>query len=84
LTVQFSTSSGLFNIKDIFKYFKLVSHERTTSREAGIAAGLELNGRGIGVRFPAGAKDFSPLYSVQTGSVSHPAFYTMATDDSAG
>jgi hypothetical protein len=28
-----------FIIKHIFKYFKLVSHECTTSREAGIAAG---------------------------------------------
>jgi hypothetical protein len=28
-----------------------------------------------GVRLPAGARDFSPLHSMQTGSEAHPAFY---------
>jgi hypothetical protein len=32
-----------------------------------------------GVLFPAGARDFSVLHSVQTGSEAHPASYTMST-----
>jgi hypothetical protein len=32
-----------------------------------------------GVRFPAGARDFSLLHSVETGSDAHPASYPMGT-----
>jgi hypothetical protein len=32
-----------------------------------------------GVRFPAGARDFSLSYCVQTGSGAHPACYPMGT-----
>jgi hypothetical protein len=32
-----------------------------------------------GVRFPAGASDFSLLHSVQTGPGAHPASYPMGT-----
>jgi hypothetical protein len=35
--------------------------------------------RAIGVRSPAGAKDFSSNPSVQTGSRAHPASCTMGT-----
>jgi hypothetical protein len=38
-----------------------------------------LDDRAIGVRFPAGAKDFSSNLCVQTGSGAHPASYTMGT-----
>jgi hypothetical protein len=34
------------------------------------------------VRFPAGARDFSLLYSVQTGHEAHPASYPMGTGGS--
>jgi hypothetical protein len=38
-----------------------------------------LDDRAIGVRSPAGAKDFSPILCVQTGSGTHPASCTMGT-----
>jgi hypothetical protein len=34
-----------------------------------------LDGGGIGVRFEAGARDFSVLHKVQDGSQAHPASY---------
>jgi hypothetical protein len=36
-----------------------------------------LDDRAIGVRFPAGAKDFSSSLCVQTGSGAHPASYPI-------
>jgi hypothetical protein len=39
----------------------------------------ELHDRAIGVRSPAGAKDFSSILCVQTGSGGHPASCTMGT-----
>jgi hypothetical protein len=41
-----------------------------------------LDDRAIGVRFPAGAKDFSSILYVQTGSGAHPASCTMGTGGS--
>jgi hypothetical protein len=38
-----------------------------------------LDDRAIGVRFPAGAKDFSSSLCVQTGSEAHPASCTIDT-----
>jgi hypothetical protein len=38
-----------------------------------------LEDRAIGVRFPAGAEDFSSNLCVQTGSGAHPASCTMGT-----
>jgi hypothetical protein len=35
-----------------------------------------------GVQFPTGAKDFSLIHSIQTGSWAHPAFCTVGTKDS--
>jgi hypothetical protein len=40
-----------------------------------------LDYRAIGVRSPAGVKDFSSILCVQTGSEAHPAFCTMGTGD---
>jgi hypothetical protein len=42
-----------------------------------------LDDRAIGVRSPAGAKDFSPSLCVQTGSGAHPASCTMGTGGSS-
>jgi hypothetical protein len=39
--------------------------------------GYELDGRGIGVQFPAGARDIYFLHSVQTKFGAHPDYYTM-------
>jgi hypothetical protein len=38
-----------------------------------------LDDRAIGVRSPAGVKDFSSILCVQTGSGAHPASCTMGT-----
>jgi hypothetical protein len=38
----------------------------------------------VGVRFPAGASDFSLLHSVQTGSGAHPYSYPIGTAGSFG
>jgi hypothetical protein len=38
-----------------------------------------LDDRAIGVRSPAGEKDFSSILCVQTGSEAHPASCTMGT-----
>jgi hypothetical protein len=40
--------------------------------------GYGMNGRGIGVLFPARGRDFL-LNDAQTGSVAHPAFFAMGT-----
>jgi hypothetical protein len=42
-------------------------------------SGYGLDDRAIGVRYPAGAKDFSSSLCVQTGSGAHPAYCTMGT-----
>jgi hypothetical protein len=39
----------------------------------GIATRLGMKGRGVRVRFSAGARDFSLLHAVQTGSGAHTA-----------
>jgi hypothetical protein len=44
-----------------------------------IVSDYELDDRAIGVRSPAGAKDFSSRLCVQTGSGAHPASCTMGT-----
>jgi hypothetical protein len=42
-------------------------------------SGYGLDDRAIGVRSPAGAKDFSSILCVQTGSGAHPASCKMGT-----
>jgi hypothetical protein len=44
-----------------------------------IVSDYRLDNRVIGVRSPAGAKDFSSILCVQTGSEAHPASCTMGT-----
>jgi hypothetical protein len=43
-----------------------------------VTSGFRLDGRGVGVRVPQGAR-FFPLHVVQTGSGAHPALYVMGT-----
>jgi hypothetical protein len=45
----------------------------------GVVSDYGLDDREIGVRSPAGAKDFSSILCVQTGSGTHPASCTMGT-----
>jgi hypothetical protein len=44
-----------------------------------IVSDYRLDDRAIGVRSPAGARDFSSILCVQTGSEAHPASCTMGT-----
>jgi hypothetical protein len=44
-----------------------------------IVSDYGLDDRAIGVRSPAGAKDFSSILCAQTGSGAHPASCTMGT-----
>jgi hypothetical protein len=48
-----------------------------------IVSDYGLDDRAIGIRYPAGAKDFSSILCVQTGSGAHPASYPMGTGDKA-
>jgi hypothetical protein len=45
----------------------------------GRTTGHGLDGRGVSVEFPGGARDFSLHHSVKTGSRAHPASYPMGT-----
>jgi hypothetical protein len=46
-----------------------------------IVSGYGLDDRKIGVRSPAGTKDFSSSLCLQTGSGAHPASCPLGTDD---
>jgi hypothetical protein len=61
-----------------------IERERERERESRVSSGsvVSLYGRddrAIGIRCPAGAKDFSSNLYVQTGSEAHPASCTMGT-----
>jgi hypothetical protein len=51
-------------------------------RSVGIAMDYGLDGRGSGVRFPVGARDFSFLHVVQPENVAHRASYPKGTGGS--
>jgi hypothetical protein len=55
----------------------LVAQEPGSS--VSIVSDYGLDDRAIGVRSPAGAKDFSSILCVQTGSGAHPDSCTMGT-----
>jgi hypothetical protein len=52
---------------------------RIRGRSVSIVSGYGLDDRAIGVRSPAGVKDFSCSLCVQTGSGAHPASCTIGT-----
>jgi hypothetical protein len=68
------------SVTDIFHYQKLFEHI-LYKEGAGLAQAVQCltTGWATGVRFPAGAKDFSSSLFVQTGSGAHPASCTMGT-----
>jgi hypothetical protein len=55
---------------------------RSRSGSVSIVPGYGLDDRAIQVRSPAGAKNFSSILCVQTGSGVHPASCTMGTGGS--
>jgi hypothetical protein len=61
------------NIKMDLKY------TRSRGSSGSIVSDYGLDDRTIGVRFPAGAKDFSSSLCVQTGSGAYPASCIMGT-----
>jgi hypothetical protein len=52
---------------------------RSRDSSGSTVSGYGLEDRAIVVRSPAGAKDFSSILCVQTGSGAHPASCTMGT-----
>jgi hypothetical protein len=52
---------------------------RSRGSSVSIVSGYGLDDRAIGVRSSVGAKDFSSILCVQTGSEAHPASCTMGT-----
>jgi hypothetical protein len=63
-----------------FTYGYIAGGSRVSS--VSIVSDYGLDDRAIGVRFPAGAEDFSSSLCVQTGSGAHPASCTMGTGGS--
>jgi hypothetical protein len=57
----------------------LLCYSWSRGSSVSIVSGYGLDDRAIGVRSPAGAKDFSSNLCVQTGSEAHPASCTMGT-----
>jgi hypothetical protein len=64
--------------------YRKINEKYTINGEPGslisMVSGYGLDDRAIGVRSPAGAKDFSSNFCVQTGSGSHPASCPMGTE----
>jgi hypothetical protein len=65
----------------LFNYFFWITYGFTGSRvsSGSIVSDYGLDDQAIGVRSPAGEKDFSSNLCVQTGSEVHPASCTMGT-----
>jgi hypothetical protein len=61
------------------KYDHYFTGYRSRVSSDSIVSDYGLDDRAIGVRSPAGAKDFSSNLCVQTGSGAHPASYPMGT-----
>jgi hypothetical protein len=61
----------------ILTHWGFINWSRVSS--GSIVSDYGLDDRAIGVRSPAGAKDFSSSLFVQTGSGAHPASRTMGT-----
>jgi hypothetical protein len=61
----------------VFFSFTLSSRSQVSS--GSIVSDYGLDDRAIGVQSPAGAKDFSSILCVQTGSGAHPASCPMCT-----
>jgi hypothetical protein len=53
--------------------------DRSRVSSGSIVSGYGLDDRAIGIRSPAGTKDFSASLCVQTGSGAHPASCTIGT-----
>jgi hypothetical protein len=61
-------------------FFEYNYRLRSWVSSGSIVSDYGLDDRAIGIRSPAGAKDFSCSLCVQTGSGAHPASCTMGTE----
>jgi hypothetical protein len=63
------------------KCYSYLTYRQEKSRDSSvtIVTGYGMGGLGIGVKSPAGVRDFSLLHSVQTASGVHPASYPKGT-----
>jgi hypothetical protein len=77
---RLSTRSSNYETADPIKLFNSASCSRGSS--VSIVSDYGLDDRAIGVRPPAGAKDFSSSLCVQTGSGAHPDSCTVGTEGS--
>jgi hypothetical protein len=59
-----------------------IVHDVNRDSSVSTATGYGLHGRGIGVWFPGGTRDFSLVHSVHTGSGAHPACIPVGTEGS--
>jgi hypothetical protein len=66
-------NSNLATIPQVTRY------KRSRVSSGSVVSDYGLDDRAIGVRSPAGAKDFSSILCVQTGSGAHPASCTVGT-----
>jgi hypothetical protein len=53
--------------------------KKSRDSSVGIATGYGMDGRGLGVRLPAAARDFSLHHSVHAGTETRPDSYIMGT-----
>jgi hypothetical protein len=79
IPIKFSLQYPIFDF--LVSSIKLNSLQNGWSRvsSGSIVSDYGLDDRAIGVRSPAGSKDFSSNLCVQTGSGAHPASCTMGT-----
>jgi hypothetical protein len=78
LQVNLFVAFRLFKLSVITFYWNIV-FLRSRVISGSIVSDYRLDDRAIGVRSPAGTKDFSASLCVQTGSGAHPASCTMGT-----
>jgi hypothetical protein len=69
----------LYYLERIAFFVVVFTPLRSWVSSGSIVSDYGLDDRAIGVRSPAGARDFSPILCVQTGSGAHPASCTMGT-----
>jgi hypothetical protein len=73
----YTSPSRIYFIQSIILSLLFMNMTRVRVSSGSIVSDYGLDDRTIGVRSPAGAKDFSSSLCLQTGSVAHPASCTM-------
>jgi hypothetical protein len=76
---QFSNFSLVFLLLQVVRFFFALFFPGEPGSSGSVVSDYGLDDRAIGVRSPAGAKDFPSSFCVQTGSGVHPASCTMGT-----